>query len=69
MDIDLSGMTVNELINLRGRVAAEIERQTILAETPVQVGQLASRYRSVGGDPAVLRDALTDDPEGDLTDD
>lgn len=61
MDIDLTALSVTDLVSLRARVSAEIERQTILENTPREVRELATRYTDVGGDPADLRAALDTD--------
>lgn len=60
-DLDLSVLSLEELINLRGRVTAEISRKQILYDTPVKVGELASQYASAGGDPEVLRAVIGPD--------
>lgn len=59
MDIDLTGLTVTELVLLRARASAEIDRRTILDETPEQVAGLVSRYAAAGGNPADLFDTVT----------
>lgn len=59
MDIDLTGLTVTELVLLRARVSAELDRRTILDETPREVAGLVTRYTAAGGNPTDLFDTVT----------
>lgn len=48
-DLDLSALSLEELINLRGRVAAEIHRKQTLADAPARVDELATQVLTAEG--------------------
>jgi hypothetical protein len=57
--MDFATLSDTELNQQLNAVLNEQERRAALATTAAQVEQLTVRYIGIGGDPAVLTDAVT----------